>query len=46
LSISPSSIGQVVRLDMHNQTPADTGRKDFFQVVLENRLANAIRAIK
>jgi type I restriction enzyme R subunit len=35
----------VVRLDMHHQTPADTGRKDFSQVVLESRLANSIRAI-
>ncbi len=36
---------QVVRLDMHQQTPADTGRRDFSQVVLEKRLADALRAI-
>lgn len=36
---------KVVRLDMHHQTPADTGRRDFLQVVLEKRLAHAIRAI-
>lgn len=35
----------VVRLDMHHQTPAETGRKDFSQVVLEKRLADAIRVI-
>lgn len=35
----------VVRLDMHHQTPADTGRKVFSQVVLEKRLADAILAI-
>ncbi len=35
----------VVRLDMHHQTPGDTGRNDFSQVVLESRLSNAIRAI-
>lgn len=35
----------IVRLDMHQQTPADTWRRDFAQVVLENRLADAIRAI-
>lgn len=28
----------VIRLEMHQQTPGDTGRKDFSQVVLENRL--------
>jgi hypothetical protein len=32
----------VVQLEMHHQTPADTGRKDFSQVVLEQRLADAI----
>lgn len=36
---------KVMRLDMHHQTPADTGRRDFSQVVLEKRLADAIRAI-
>jgi type I restriction enzyme, R subunit len=35
----------VARLEMHQQTPADTGRKDFSQVVLENRLTAAIKAI-
>ena len=35
----------VLRLEMHQQTPADTGRKDFSRVVLEQRLADAIRAI-
>ncbi|MEI6083749.1 MAG: type I restriction endonuclease [Verrucomicrobiota bacterium] len=35
----------VVRLDMHQQTTADTGRRDFSQVVLEKRLADAICAI-
>lgn len=36
---------KVVRLDMHQQTPADTGRRDFSQVVLEKRLSDAIRII-
>jgi type I restriction enzyme R subunit len=35
----------VVRLDMHHQTPRETGREDFSQVVLEDRLSNAIRDI-
>jgi len=35
----------VVRLDMHQQTPSNIGQKDFSQVVLEKRLADAIRAI-
>jgi type I restriction enzyme R subunit len=35
----------VIRLGMHHQTPADTGRKDFSQVVLEKHLADALRAI-
>lgn len=36
---------KVVRLDMHHQTPADTERRDFSQVVLEKRLAAALRTI-
>lgn len=32
----------VLRLDMHHQTPGQTGRKDFSQVVLERRLTDAI----
>ena len=36
---------KVVRLDMHQQTPADTGRRDFSQVVLEKRLSDAIKMI-
>lgn len=36
---------KVLRLDMHLQTPAETGRRDFSQVVLEKRLADALRAI-
>jgi type I restriction enzyme R subunit len=36
---------KVERLDMHHQIPDDTGRRDFSQVVLEKRLADAIRAI-
>lgn len=35
----------VARLDMHHQTPADTGRKDFSQVVVETRLSAAIQTI-
>lgn len=35
----------VLRLDMHQQTPGDTGRRDFSQVVLEKRLSDSIRAI-
>jgi type I restriction enzyme, R subunit len=35
---------KIARLDMH-QAPADTGRRDFSQVVLEKRLADAIFAI-
>ena len=35
----------IVRLDMHHQTPPDTGRRDLTQVVLEKRLADAIRVI-
>ena len=35
----------VVRLDMHQQTPSDTGRRDFSQVVQEKCLAEAIRTI-
>jgi type I restriction enzyme R subunit len=35
----------VVRLDMFHQTPADTGRRDFSQVALEERLTSAIQTI-
>jgi type I restriction enzyme R subunit len=35
----------VLRLDMHQQTPAETGRAAFSQVVLEGRLAESIRTI-
>jgi type I restriction enzyme R subunit len=35
----------VVRLDMHNQTPAETGRKNFSEVVLRDRLAKALKEI-
>jgi type I restriction enzyme, R subunit len=35
----------VVCLDLHHQKPADTGRKDFSQVVLEKHLAQAIHTI-
>jgi len=35
----------VIRLDMHGQTPADTGRRDFSRVVLEKRLGDTIVAI-
>ena len=36
---------EVQRLEMHGQTAADTGRRDFFQVVLEKRLAAALHRI-
>ncbi|WP_269522786.1 type I restriction endonuclease subunit R [Coraliomargarita parva] len=32
----------VLRLEMHSQTAAETGRRDFSQVVLEKRLTDAI----
>lgn len=35
----------VLRLDMHHQTPGETGRRDFSQVVLESRLGDRIRAL-
>jgi type I restriction enzyme, R subunit len=35
----------VLRLDMHHQTPAETGRRDFSQVVLEKRLGDSISRI-
>jgi hypothetical protein len=36
---------KVMRLDMHHQKPADTARRDFAQVVLEKRLADALVVI-
>lgn len=35
----------VIRLEMHQQKPEDTGRRDFSQVVLEKRLAAALLKI-
>lgn len=35
----------IVRLDMHQQTPAQTGRKHFSEVILRDRLAKALRDI-
>ncbi|OGV63418.1 MAG: hypothetical protein A3K19_30790 [Lentisphaerae bacterium RIFOXYB12_FULL_65_16] len=35
----------VLRLDMHQQTPADSGRKDFGEVVLRERLTRSLVTI-
>jgi type I site-specific restriction-modification system R (restriction) subunit len=36
---------KVLRLEMHQQTPSDTGRRDFSEVVLRDRLAKSLIAI-